>query len=121
MTLDKLMYNNLLFSSLVVIFGFVRDKMSFCPSKFEYVVVHEVVKGDLFEFLGLGCTNNWILLCELHQDWFYFIAIYKTCMSNENVMKKVRWNGIQLCAIFVGTGLFSWLSGNFKGGWEVHH
>ena len=42
-------------------------------------------------------------------------------MSHESFMKKVLWNGMQLCAVFVGTRLFSWLSGSFKGGWVVHH
>ena len=37
-------------------------------------------------------------------------------MPHENVMKKVQWDGIKLCAIFGGTIIFSQASVSFKGG-----
>ena len=37
---------------------------------FDDVVLHEVVKEDVFEFIGLGHTKKWMVLCELHQDLF---------------------------------------------------
>ena len=75
--------------------------------------MHVVLKGGIFEFIGLGHTNNGIVLCELHQDWFEFSAMYKTQMSHENITKKFRWEGIKLCEILGGTRLFSWASGSF--------
>ena len=41
-------------------------------------------------------------------------------MPYANVMKKVLWEGIKLCAIFGGTRLFSRAIGSFKGGRVVY-
>ena len=43
-----------------------------------------------------------MVLCESHQDWFEFVVMYKTRIPHANVMKNFGWEGIQLCAIFVG-------------------
>ena len=59
--------------------------------------MHVVFKGDLFEIIGCRYTKNWMVLCELHQEWFQFVTIYKTCMPHVNVMDKLQWEGIQLC------------------------
>ena len=40
------------------------------PDIFDDVVMHEVVKGDVFEFVGIGHTKNLIALCESLQEWF---------------------------------------------------
>ena len=58
------------FTSTVV---FVMAKESIHPRTSDDVTMHVLVKGDAFEFIGRGRTNNWIMLCELHQDWFYFL------------------------------------------------
>ena len=70
MTLDGLMFDNLLFYPFVVTVKFVRAKDSVLPCIFDDVVIHEVVKGDVFEFVGLGHKRNWILLCDSQYDWF---------------------------------------------------
>ena len=49
---------------------FVRDKVPVCPCISDVVVMHEVVKGDIFEFIGRRRTNIWVVLYKLHQDWF---------------------------------------------------
>ena len=56
------------------------------------------------------------MLGESHQEWFYFVAIYNTCITHVNIMKKVRWEGIEMCDIFGGTRIFSQASRSFKGG-----
>ena len=44
--------------------------------------------------------------------------MYKTCMSHANVKKKFLWEGIQLCAIFVGTIFFvGGVEASWVGGW----
>ena len=101
-------------------FGCVGAKVSVRPHILDYIVMHEVVKGGVFEFIGLGRKKNWIVLCELRQDWFDFVAMYKTLMTDENAMKKVRWEGIKLCEIFGGARIFSRESGSFKGAWVIH-
>ena len=80
--------------------GCVRAEASVIPLILDDVVMHVVVKGGVFEFIGLGRKKNWIVLCELRQDWFDFVAMYKTLMTDENAMKKVQWEGIELCEIF---------------------
>ena len=67
----------------------MRAKASVRPHIFDDVVIHEVVKGDVFEFIGLGRRNNWMVLCESHQEWFYFAVMYMTRMTLANVKKNV--------------------------------
>ena len=90
-TLDGLFFDHFLFSPFSVIVGSVRAKEYIRPHKFDDVVRHVVVKGDLFELMGCGCTKNCIVLCELHQDWIQFFEMYKTRMPHANVTKKVQW------------------------------
>ena len=99
-TLDGLMFDIFFCSLFLVTVGFVRTKVYVRPHIFDDVVMHEVVKGGIFKFIGRICTNNCMVFCELHQDWFYFFSVYKTRMSNENVVKKFLWEVTQLCAIF---------------------
>ena len=68
MTLDGLMFYDLFSSPFVV--GFARAKTSICPHIFDVFVMNELVKGELFEFIGHMCMNKWMVLCDLHQDWF---------------------------------------------------
>ena len=70
MTLDGLMFDHLSFYQSLVTVICVRPKASFCPHILNDVIIHVVVKGDIFEFIGLGGTDNGILLCELHQNLF---------------------------------------------------
>ena len=116
MTLDGLMFDHFFFSLFSVTFGFVRSKAYVRPLILYDVLMHVLVKGDVFEFIGLGRTKNWIMLCESRQDWFEFSAMYNTCIPHANIMKDVRWEGIKLCAIFGGTRIFRHASGSFKGG-----
>ena len=80
-----------LFAVMVVC---VRSKEYVRPHILDDVVMHEVFKGDIFEFIALGNTNNWIVLCESQQDWFQFVTMYKTRTTHGNFTKKVRWEGI---------------------------
>ena len=94
----------------------VRSKTSVCPRKRDDVVMSELVKGDSFSFIGMGRKKKCIVLCESLREWFNFFAMYRTHMPHANVMKKVRWEGIKLCAIFEGTRLFIQASGSFQVG-----
>ena len=69
MKLDRLMFDNLFYPFTVTV-RCVRSKVSVWPRIFDDIVMHEVVKGDIFEFAGIGRTKNWIVLCESRQDWF---------------------------------------------------
>ena len=51
----------------MVAVGFVRANSYVRPHILDDVVMHVAVKGDLFEIVGLGRMNNWIVLCESHQ------------------------------------------------------
>ena len=48
--LDGIMFDNSLFWPFV--YGFVRSKASVRPNIFDVVLLHEVVKGGVFEFIG---------------------------------------------------------------------
>ena len=78
-----------LFYPFAVAVEFVRAKASFRQHIFDDIVMYEVFKGGEFDFVGLGCTNNWMVLCEFHKDFFEFLSIYKTCMPHANVTKKI--------------------------------
>ena len=65
MTLDGLTFDNLLFSPFVVIF--VRANASVRPRISDVIAIHESVKEDVFEFIGVRCTKNCMVLCESHQ------------------------------------------------------
>ena len=55
----------------------------------DYVIMYVVFIEDIFGFIGFGSTKNGIVLCELRQDWFEFVAMYNTQMTHANVTKKV--------------------------------
>ena len=63
----RLMFHNLFFSPFVV--GFVRAKASVRPHILDVVVMYDVVKGGVFEFIGRRFTKNCMVLCDLHQYW----------------------------------------------------
>ena len=75
MTLDGIMFDHFFFSPFTVTVGFFRAKASVRPHIFDDVVMNEVVKGEVLEFIGLGNTNIWIVLCELRQYWSYFVVV----------------------------------------------
>ena len=114
------MFDHLSYSKFAVTVICVRDKASVCPFIPYNIVMYVVVKGDVFEFILLGSKNNGIVLCDLRQEWFDIVAMYKTRIPNANAMKKVRWEGIKLCEIFGGARIFSRESGSFKGAWVIH-
>ena len=68
MKLDGIMFDHFLFYPFVD--RIMRDKESVCPCIFYVLVMHVLVKGDVFVFIGRRHTNNWMVLCESHQDWF---------------------------------------------------
>ena len=113
--LHGLLFYHLFFSPLVDLI--VRAKASICPHIFDMVVIHVVFKGNAFQFIRIIPKKSCMVLCESHQYWFQFDVICKTRMPPFIVMKKFQWEGIQLCAIFVG--FLSWSSGSFKCGWVV--
>ena len=65
-----LMFDYLLFSHFLVTFGFSRANSPVLPRIFDDIIMHEVFKGDVFYFVGIGHTKNYIVLCELRQDWY---------------------------------------------------
>ena len=113
MTLDRIMFDHVISYPFTFMVICVRAKAFVLPRILNDIAMHVVVKGDVFLFIKCGCTKNSNVLCELRQDWFQFVSIYKTQMPHINVMKKVRCDGIELCAIFGGTRLFSRSSGIF--------
>ena len=118
-TLDGIMFDNSLFFPFPATVGFVRAKAYVRPCIFDDVIMHEVFKGGVFQFIGVGRTKYGIVLCESPQDWFEVVVIYKTLMTHANFIKKVQWEGIEQCEIFGGTRLFSPQSGVFQGGWVM--
>ena len=68
MKLDGIMFDHSIFSPFVV--GFVRAEAFFRPHISDMVVMHVLVKGEIFDFIRCRCAKNWMVLCELHQDWF---------------------------------------------------
>ena len=60
MALDRLMFDHLLFSPFVV--WFVRANVYVRPRISDVVVIQEVLKGDIFEFIGRIHTKKWIVL-----------------------------------------------------------
>ena len=103
MTLNELMFDDLIFSPFVVVF--VRSKAYVRPHISDVVIMYVLVKGDVFKFIVRIRTKKWMVLCDSHQDWFYFVAMHKTRIPHANVMKKFRWERIQLCDFFAGTRL----------------
>ena len=62
-------------------------KASVRPCISYVAVMHVVVKGEIFYFIGRIHTKNWMVLCELHQDWFWFVAMYNNHMPHANFTK----------------------------------
>ena len=88
MTLDGLMFENLIFPPFLD--RIMRALASVRPSIFDVVIMSVVVKGDLLELICRGRTNNLMVLCQLHQDWFKLFVIYNTHMTHINVMDKLQ-------------------------------
>ena len=118
MTLDGLMFDHVRSSPVLVMELCVRVKASVCPRISDDVVMHVVVKGGVFEFIGLVVTKNGVVLCVSIQDYFDFFAMYKTRMPYSNIMKKFRWEVIKLCEILEEQDLLVRKLGSFRvGGW----
>ena len=58
------MFDNSIFSPFVV--EFVKATAYVRPRILDVVAMHVLVKGEPFYFIGRRCTNNWMMLCELH-------------------------------------------------------
>ena len=70
MVLDGIMFEHVIFYPLAATFGCVRAKPSVRRRILDDILMHAVVKGDVFYFIGLGRTKNGIVLCESRQYWF---------------------------------------------------
>ena len=68
MTLDGIMFDKFFFSPFVIRVAFVMAKASVHPNMIDNVIMHEVVKGDVFEYIGRRRTNKWMVLCDSYQD-----------------------------------------------------
>ena len=113
-----LMFDNLIFSPFVV--RFVRSKVPVLPRISDVVVMHEVVKGGICDFIIHICTKNWMVLCELHQSWFFFGIVqdlHSICQCYEEVPMGID----PTVCNFLRNNVFSCTSGSFKGGWVVYY
>ena len=70
MKLDGLMFDSVRFYPFVVTVECVRANAYVFPRVPDDVTMNELVKGKVFEFIGVGGTNNGIVLCEPRRDWF---------------------------------------------------
>ena len=77
LTSDRIMFDCVRYAPFGITFGSVRSKESVLPCMSDYVIVHVIVKWDVFEFVGCVGTKNTVFIRESHQYWFEFIAILK--------------------------------------------
>ena len=75
MTLDRIIFDHVSSFPFVVTVGCVREKASVSPCIPYSLVMHVVTKGDVFDFIGHGRTKKRIVLCDLRQEWFDFVAM----------------------------------------------
>ena len=64
------MFDNSFFSPFTDTVGFMRAKAYVRLHISGVFVMHVLIKGDVFEFIGRKNTNNWMVFCESHQDRF---------------------------------------------------
>ena len=64
---DGLIFDHVISFPFLVTVRCVRAKKYVHTRISDDVVMYVVVKGGLFEFIGLVCKNNMIVLCELLQ------------------------------------------------------
>ena len=83
----------------------VKSNAYICPFLSYDVTMHVIFEGGVFYFVYYIHIKNNIVLCELRQYWFEFIAIYKTEIPCVNFMNKVQWEVIKKCVI-LGQKLF---------------
>ena len=67
--LDGIIFDNSFFYPFAVTVGCVRAKASVRPHISDYIIMNVVVKRETLEFIGCIHTKNWMVLCELHQNW----------------------------------------------------
>ena len=70
MTLDRLMFDNCLFYPFAVTVGFVRAEAYVRPLISDFVIIHVLFKGEIFEFIERRRTKKWMVLGDSHQEWF---------------------------------------------------
>ena len=75
MMLYRIMFGSVSYFLFAVTVVCVMAKASVCPHISDDVSMHVVVKGGIFEFIGLGRTKNRIMMCELRQYWFHNILM----------------------------------------------
>ena len=81
--------------------------------------MQKVVKGGVLGFIGYGGIKNWIVLCYSLQDWFEIVVMYENRMTRVNGMKKVRWEGIAMCAIFMNNIFVGRVEVSIVRGWSL--
>ena len=86
---------------------------------FDDVVLHEVVKEDLFEFIGIGHTNKLMVLCELNQDFFLVRFGVQDLRAICQCYKGVLIGGDPTELKLWRNKMSSKVSGRLKGGWVV--
>ena len=59
MALDGLIFDNEFFYPFTATVGFLRAKVSVRPHILDVVVMHVLVKGDVFLFIDRRLTKNW--------------------------------------------------------------
>ena len=106
LTSDGLKFDHVKFISDEVTFVRVMSKVSVLPCIYDGIVMHVIAKVGVFDFVWLGRTSNWIIICELREDWFDFIVVYYYQIPCVNVMNNIWWVGIKQCVIFGKTSLF---------------
>ena len=75
MALYGLVFDHVRSFQLTVTTICVRAKVSIQPRILNDIVIHVVLKGDVFYFIERGRMKNGIVLCESRQDWFVFVGI----------------------------------------------
>ena len=66
--LDGLMFDHMSYLPFTFTVGCVRAKASLHPHISDDIVMHVVVKGKVFEFIGRGIMENGILLINFCQE-----------------------------------------------------
>ena len=61
-SLDRFMFDHLIFPPFSITVGCVRSKESVQQHISDNVLMHEVVKGEVIELIGRGCTKKWIFM-----------------------------------------------------------
>ena len=92
----------------------IRTAASVQSCIFDVLVILIKNKRGVCTFRCMVGTDNGTAICDLIQNWYYFLLIFKAQMPLIKSMKNIQQDKIKECFVFGCTSFLIWESGSLQ-------